>query len=316
MWMSEEEVKAHLPNEFQDYPDTQVVNDCTEVRCQTPSSLLLQSEVFSNYKSHWTFKGLIGMAPHAVVTFVSSLYGPGVAIMVDKDRMDLHFKNIRYICRQGKVLGQCRQGEALGWCRQGEALGLCRQGEALGWCRQGEALGWWSGTTEVGSFWTTGLGTTKVRFSWTIGLGTTEVGSSWTTGLGTPEVRSCACKETTTETTVTVPETTTTTVLPETTIENTATIPETNTITTTVQPETTIKNTATIPETNTTTTTTTTTVQPENVIGVKLKIRSSLDLTQRGKVEDVLQQIKQALVNYGVLRVFEMKLRNFKKTQP
>ncbi|XDV44110.1 hypothetical protein PO909_012447, partial [Leuciscus waleckii] len=54
----------------------------------------------------------------------------------------------------------------------------------------------------------------------------------------------------------------------------------------------------------------------ENVIGVKLKIRSLLDLTQRGNVEDVLQQIKQELVNYGVLRVFEIKLRNFKKTQP
>ncbi|XP_032369093.1 uncharacterized protein LOC116687661 [Etheostoma spectabile] len=103
IWMSEEEVKAHLPNEFRDYPDTQVVIDCTELRCQTPSSLLLQSEVFSNYKSHCTFKGLIGMAPHGVVTFVSSLYAgsvsdkelfkqsgivsllkPGMAIMVDK----------------------------------------------------------------------------------------------------------------------------------------------------------------------------------------------------------------------------------------
>ncbi|XP_067312749.1 uncharacterized protein [Pseudorasbora parva] len=103
IWMSEEEVQAHLPNEFQDYPDTQVVIDCTELRCQTPSSLLLQSEVFSTYKSHCTFKGLIGMAPHGTITFVSSLYAgsvsdkelfkqsgivsllkPGMAIMVDK----------------------------------------------------------------------------------------------------------------------------------------------------------------------------------------------------------------------------------------
>lgn len=79
IWMSEEEVKAHLPNEFQDYPDTQVVIDCTELRCQTPSSLLLQSEVFSTYKSHCTFKGLIGMAPHGAITFVSSLYAGSVS---------------------------------------------------------------------------------------------------------------------------------------------------------------------------------------------------------------------------------------------
>ncbi len=103
IWMSEDAVKANLPKEFQDYPDTQVVIDCTELRCQTPSSLLLQSEVFSSYKSHCTFKGLIGMAPHGAVTFVSSLYAgsisdkellkqsgivsllkPGMAIMVDK----------------------------------------------------------------------------------------------------------------------------------------------------------------------------------------------------------------------------------------
>ncbi|XP_058632508.1 uncharacterized protein LOC131541040 [Onychostoma macrolepis] len=103
IWMSEEAVKAHMPKEFQDYPDTQVVIDCTELRCQTPSSLLLQSEVFSSYKSHCTFKGLIGMAPHGAVTFVSSLYAgsisdkellkqsgivsllkPDMAIMVDK----------------------------------------------------------------------------------------------------------------------------------------------------------------------------------------------------------------------------------------
>lgn len=103
IWMSEEAVKAHLPNEFQDYPDTQVVIDCTELRCQTQSSLLPQSDDFFSDESHCTFKGFIGMAPHGAVTFVSSLYAssvsdkdlfrqsgivsllkPGMAIMVDK----------------------------------------------------------------------------------------------------------------------------------------------------------------------------------------------------------------------------------------
>ncbi|CAM4596433.1 unnamed protein product [Leuciscus chuanchicus] len=75
IWLDEETVKSHMP----------------------------ESEVFSNYKSHCTFKGLIGMAPHGAVTFVSSLYegsisdkeilkqsgivpllNPSMAIMVDK----------------------------------------------------------------------------------------------------------------------------------------------------------------------------------------------------------------------------------------
>ncbi|XP_041634301.1 uncharacterized protein LOC121503806 [Cheilinus undulatus] len=103
IWLSEEEVKVHLPDVFHGFADTQVILDCTELYCQTPNSLLLQSEVFSTYKSHSTFKGLIGMAPHGAVTFVSSLYEgsisdkeivkqsgivsqlkPTMAIMVDK----------------------------------------------------------------------------------------------------------------------------------------------------------------------------------------------------------------------------------------
>lgn len=102
IWLDEETVKANF-KDFQYYCDTQVILDCTELCCQTPNSLLLQSEVFSTYKSHCTFKGLIVMAPHGAVTFVSSLYEgaisdrailkqsgivsllkPTMAIMVDK----------------------------------------------------------------------------------------------------------------------------------------------------------------------------------------------------------------------------------------
>ncbi|KAL7407177.1 hypothetical protein ABVT39_004470 [Epinephelus coioides] len=103
LWMPREAVRAHLPPEFAGYQDTQVILDCTEIRIQAPSSLLLPSEVFSSYKSHPTLKAMIGMAPHGAVTFVSGLYAgsmsdkeifklsgitnlltPDMAIMVDK----------------------------------------------------------------------------------------------------------------------------------------------------------------------------------------------------------------------------------------
>nr|XP_055049623.1 uncharacterized protein LOC129435205 [Misgurnus anguillicaudatus] len=104
IWMSPAAVKASLPHDFDgSYSNTQVVLDCTELRCQTPSSLLLQSEVFSNYKSHCTFKAMVGMSPHGALTFVSALFEgsmsdrevfrqsgitslltPDMAIMVDK----------------------------------------------------------------------------------------------------------------------------------------------------------------------------------------------------------------------------------------
>ncbi|KAI2655910.1 50S ribosomal protein L29 [Labeo rohita] len=79
VWLSAADVKSNLPEEFSDFSDTQVIIDCTEIRCQTPSSPFLQSEMYSNYKSHCTMKGLIGIAPHGPVTFVSQLYAGSVS---------------------------------------------------------------------------------------------------------------------------------------------------------------------------------------------------------------------------------------------
>lgn len=93
-----------MPAEFKpDYADTTVILDCTELRCQCPTSPPLQREVFSANKSHCTLKGLIGIAPHGPTTFISPLFAgsvsdkqimresgiipllkPGMAIMVDR----------------------------------------------------------------------------------------------------------------------------------------------------------------------------------------------------------------------------------------
>ena len=39
-----------------------------------PSSLLLNSELFSSYKNHVTLKGLVGIAQSGAITFCSQLY--------------------------------------------------------------------------------------------------------------------------------------------------------------------------------------------------------------------------------------------------
>lgn len=68
-------VQATMPDKFRGYcPHLRVIIDCTEIRCETASSLSLQSETFSSYKNHTTFKGLIGVAPCGIVTFVFTLY--------------------------------------------------------------------------------------------------------------------------------------------------------------------------------------------------------------------------------------------------
>ncbi|KAL2088078.1 hypothetical protein ACEWY4_016906 [Coilia grayii] len=74
IWIEAEDVKAHLPDDFKEFSDTQIIVDCTELKCQTPSSPVIQSEMYSPYKSHCTMKALIGIAPHGPITFISSLY--------------------------------------------------------------------------------------------------------------------------------------------------------------------------------------------------------------------------------------------------
>lgn len=40
------------------------VVDCTKIKCQTPQDLGKQSKLYSDYKSHNTFKGLVGISPN------------------------------------------------------------------------------------------------------------------------------------------------------------------------------------------------------------------------------------------------------------
>lgn len=56
------------------YPFTRATLDCTEEKVKTPSSKVLNSQIYSNYKNHTTFKGLIGITPCGTVSFISSVY--------------------------------------------------------------------------------------------------------------------------------------------------------------------------------------------------------------------------------------------------
>ena len=66
-----------MPKVFKEkYPSTQVIIDATEVYVEKPSLPELQQLTFSTYKSHNTYKSLIGISPSGAVIFVSNLY-PG-----------------------------------------------------------------------------------------------------------------------------------------------------------------------------------------------------------------------------------------------
>ena len=83
IWPSREKVKQYLPEVFKgEFVDIRCIIDCTEIKCQTPQDLEKQSELYSEYKSHSKFKGLVGISPNVWITFVSSLYGGSIS---DKD---------------------------------------------------------------------------------------------------------------------------------------------------------------------------------------------------------------------------------------
>jgi hypothetical protein len=80
IWPSRDDVNKHMPDIFKpDYVSTRVIIDCTELYVQKPSSLYLNSELYSNYKSNTTFKGLIGSTPAGAISFVSALYSGSIS---------------------------------------------------------------------------------------------------------------------------------------------------------------------------------------------------------------------------------------------
>ena len=75
IWPDRETITDTMPAAFKErYPKTTAIVDATEVKVNIPSSLLLQSQTYSSYKSANTLKGLIAISPAGHVIFVSSLY--------------------------------------------------------------------------------------------------------------------------------------------------------------------------------------------------------------------------------------------------
>ncbi|XP_064485722.1 uncharacterized protein LOC135398196 [Ornithodoros turicata] len=75
LWLSREAVDEAMPPDFSEkYPSTRVILDATEVKCDVPTSFVTQSGLYSHYKSAHTFKGLVGIAPNGLLTFVSELF--------------------------------------------------------------------------------------------------------------------------------------------------------------------------------------------------------------------------------------------------
>ena len=119
IWPSREQVDTHMPQGFKRlYPRTRVILDCTEIFAHTPSSLLLQSQLYSTYKSNTTLKGLVGIAPHGAITFVSSLYTGSIS-----DKEITRVSGILDLLEPGDVV-MADKGFEIGSMLMGKGVGL------------------------------------------------------------------------------------------------------------------------------------------------------------------------------------------------
>ncbi|XP_064465475.1 uncharacterized protein LOC135377059 [Ornithodoros turicata] len=75
LWQPRTVVDSTMPGVFKEQcPDTRVILDATEIRCDFASSLALESSTYSTYKSANTLKRLIGIALNGLMTLVSELF--------------------------------------------------------------------------------------------------------------------------------------------------------------------------------------------------------------------------------------------------
>ncbi|XP_057187997.1 uncharacterized protein LOC130553195 isoform X2 [Triplophysa rosa] len=75
VWPHRDIITKNMPDDYKaEFPTSFAILDCTEIKIEKPSSLLVQCEIYSNYKSTNTLKSLIVCDPRGSIMFASALY--------------------------------------------------------------------------------------------------------------------------------------------------------------------------------------------------------------------------------------------------
>ena len=75
VWPHRDVISENMPAKFKEqFPNTFAILDGTELKIQKPSSLVLQSQTYSTYKSTNTLKSLVACDPRGALIYVSALF--------------------------------------------------------------------------------------------------------------------------------------------------------------------------------------------------------------------------------------------------
>lgn len=74
-WPSRPEIQKCMPDCFKKtYPSCRGIIDASEIRVQAPSSMILNSQMYSSYKGQTTCKGNVVISPSREIIHISSLF--------------------------------------------------------------------------------------------------------------------------------------------------------------------------------------------------------------------------------------------------
>ena len=101
--------ERQVPKKFrEDFPNTFLILDGTEIKVQKPSSLRSQSQCYSDYKSATTLKALVGIDPRGSFTFISMLYSGSIS-----DKEITKASGLLEMLQQLLDCGRLRQGDGV-----------------------------------------------------------------------------------------------------------------------------------------------------------------------------------------------------------
>lgn len=89
VWPEPESFQTNIPKCFENFEDTKIVLDCTEIFMQHPKNFTQQLITYSSYKGNNTWKIMTGVSPAGDIIWMSPVYGGRISDKTIVEQSDL-----------------------------------------------------------------------------------------------------------------------------------------------------------------------------------------------------------------------------------